>query len=199
MTGESNRRKFHCHSHSFTFTHVQNPAAAYNALSSHYQLTFLPQHRHLTPAQATKISSASANYRWLWCDNHAKVTTWFLSLPDRHEYAFFYASFINTANRSWEMSVDRSSTAKKLSPLSQLIVDCLEEESIPADMLIEVLEKYNKFIGGTKGNLKGTGLISFDNVAPGEFFCSVVGLSNVDIFVVQKCLTSSVEKQSSTT
>jgi hypothetical protein len=143
MTSESNRRKSHCHFHFFALTHTRSCAAAYKALSSHYQLTFLPQRRHLTPAQATKMSSASANYTWLWCDNHAKVTTWFLSLPDRHEHALFYASFINTANRSWQMYVkaNASSDAKKLSPLSQLIVDCLEEESIPANMLIDVLGK----------------------------------------------------------
>jgi hypothetical protein len=118
------------------------------------------------------MSSASANYTWLWCDNHAKVTTWFLRLPDHHEYDLFYASFINTANRSWQMYVkaNASPDAKKLSPLSQLIVNCLEEETIPADMLIDVLGKYNKFISGTKASLKGTGLIWFDNVAPGELF-----------------------------
>jgi hypothetical protein len=42
------------------------------------------------------------------------------------------------------------------------------ERSIPADMLIEALRTYNKFIGGTKGALKGTGLIKFGSVALGK-------------------------------
>jgi hypothetical protein len=109
-----------------------------------------------------------ANHKWLWCDDHAKVTTWFSSLSDRHDYNIFYASFINTANRSWEISVDKSPNAKKLQPLDRLIVNCLQEKSIPADMLIEALRTYNKFIGGTKGAVKGTGSIKSGSVAPGK-------------------------------
>ncbi|KAH0285224.1 hypothetical protein M436DRAFT_61227 [Aureobasidium namibiae CBS 147.97] len=111
-------------------------------------------------------SSSNTNYKWLWCDDHAKVTNWFLSLTDRHEYALFYASFINTANRHWEISIDTTATAKKLEPLGQLIVECLDEDPIPTDWLIEALSGYHKFIGGTKGNLKGTGVIRFDNTPP---------------------------------
>jgi hypothetical protein len=142
---------------------------------SYIQRALLALHPLLTTPPTTQLPRACrsttmshANHKWLWCDDHAKVTTWFSSLSDRHDYNIFYASFINTANRSWEISVDKSPNAKKLQPLDRLIVNCLQEKSIPADMLIEALRTYNKFIGGTKGAVKGTGSIKSGSVAPGK-------------------------------
>jgi hypothetical protein len=112
------------------------------------------------------MSSSSADYTWLWCDDHAKVTDWFLTLSDRHEYPLFYSSFINAANRSWS-TYARDADHKKLQPLDYLFIDCLAEEPIPADMLIEALSGYNRLIGGTKGSLKGKGLIKCENTVPG--------------------------------
>lgn len=134
-------------------------------LCLHPELISLPRHPNLTPAQINSMST-DVNYKWLWCDDHAKVTEWYLGLTDRHEYAFFYASFINTANRSWEIYSNGRETKKRLDVLGQHIVGCLDEEPIPADMLIETLGRYQKFIGGTKANLKGTGLIRFDKDDP---------------------------------
>ncbi|KAH0013102.1 hypothetical protein KCU78_g9354, partial [Aureobasidium melanogenum] len=112
------------------------------------------------------MSSAKPQYNWLWCDDNQKVTDWFLSEPDRHEYAFFYSSFINAANRTWLISIDTKPRAKKLPAHELFILDCLCKKPIPAGMLIEALKKYNKYIGGTKGELKGKGLIKFRDDAP---------------------------------
>jgi hypothetical protein len=112
------------------------------------------------------MSSSSADYTWLWCDYHAKVTDWFLTLTDRLEHPLFYSSFINAANRSWS-TYARDADHKRLQPLDYLFIDCLAEEPIPADMLIEALSGFNRSIGGTKGYLKGKGLIQCENTVPG--------------------------------
>jgi hypothetical protein len=157
---------FRCHFQLLVFAQVRLSALISNALFSHSKF---PSYHTTQTAHACKSTKMShANHKWIWCDDHAKVTTWFSSLPDHHDYSISYASFINTANRSWEISVDKSPTAKKLQPLDRLIVDCLQEKPIPANMLIEALRTYNKFIGGTKGALKDTGLIKFGSVAPGK-------------------------------
>jgi hypothetical protein len=104
--------------------------------------------------------------QWLWCDYHAKVTDWFLTLTDRLEHPLFYSSFINAANRSWS-TYARDADHKRLQPLDYLFIDCLAEEPIPADMLIEALSGFNRSIGGTKGYLKGKGLIQCENTVPG--------------------------------
>lgn len=115
------------------------------------------------------MSSTAPDYQWLWYDDHDKVTTWFESLNDRHEYRLFYPSFINTAKRYWEISVNQTATAKKIEPLGQRIVNCLHEDPIPADMLIEALSAYQKFIGGTKASLKRVGPVRFGDDPPGKF------------------------------
>ena len=108
--------------------------------------------------------SCSSAYKWLRCDNHAKVTHWFLTLDDRHEYPIFYSSFVNAANRSWSI-YQQYADHKRLQPLDYLFIDCLAEDPIPADMLIDALSAYNKLIGGTKGYLKGKGLIKCQNLS----------------------------------
>jgi len=52
--------------------------------------------------------------------------------------------------------------------LDYLFIDCLAEDPIPADMLIEALSAYNKLIGGAKGSLKGKGLIKCQNSVPNK-------------------------------
>jgi hypothetical protein len=49
---------------------------------------------------------ASVAHEWLWCDDHTKITQWFLAQP-RLTYKEFYASFINVANRAWELSCQK--------------------------------------------------------------------------------------------
>lgn len=110
------------------------------------------------------MAPAGAGYKWLWCDDHAAVTNWFLGVTERHDYDLFYASFINTANKHWSKSLDPK--AKKLQPLEKRIVNCLLEDPIPADAFIDVLQGYNRFIGGTKGDLKSTGLIKWSDEPP---------------------------------
>ncbi|KEQ58415.1 uncharacterized protein M437DRAFT_88564 [Aureobasidium melanogenum CBS 110374] len=112
------------------------------------------------------MSSTTLQYNWLWCDDNQKVTEWFLSEPDIHEYALFYSSFINHANRTWSIFADKAPRVKKLQRLELFIIECLCKNPIPADMLIEAFKKYNKYIGGTRGNLKGKGLIKFGDDTP---------------------------------
>ncbi|KAG9643282.1 hypothetical protein KCU95_g18112, partial [Aureobasidium melanogenum] len=87
-----------------------------------------------------------------------------MSVADRHDYELFYSSFINIANKIWMKSLDPR--AKKLQLLEMRIVDCLLEEPIPANALIDVLKEYNQLIGGTKGDIKSTGLIRWTNEPP---------------------------------
>lgn len=129
------------------------------------------------------MSSAKPEYNWLWCDDNQKVTDWFLSEPDRHGYAFFYSSFINAANRTWLISIDTKPRAKKLPAHELFILDCLCKKPIPAAMLIEALKKYNKYIGGTKGDLKGKGLIKFKDDAPGMFISALIGSSGATLMI----------------
>ncbi|KAG9512962.1 hypothetical protein KCU93_g10214, partial [Aureobasidium melanogenum] len=110
------------------------------------------------------MSLPEPQYSWLWCDDNQKVTDWFLSVADRHDYDLFYSSFINIANKIWMKSLDPR--AKMLQPLEMRIVDCLLEEPIPANALIDVLKEYNQLIGGTKGDIKATGLIRWTNEPP---------------------------------
>ncbi|KAK6002835.1 hypothetical protein QM012_001585 [Aureobasidium pullulans] len=88
------------------------------------------------------MSPVPSQYTWLWCDDHKKVT-------------------------DWSIFIDKTPRIKKLPPHEQLIIDCLCKNPIPAAMLIEALKKYNKYIGGSKGDLKGKGLIRFGEDAPG--------------------------------
>ncbi|KAG9600067.1 hypothetical protein KCU77_g10956, partial [Aureobasidium melanogenum] len=109
------------------------------------------------------MSSTEPQYSWLWCDDNEKITEWFLNEPDHHEYQFFYSSFINAANRAWELLRHKNTI---LQPLDEEMINLLSRDPIPAGMLIETLNKYNRLIGGTKGYLKGKGLIRFQDVAP---------------------------------
>lgn len=112
------------------------------------------------------MSFDKPQYTWLWCEDHAKVTDWFMSVTNRRDYDLFYSSFVNIANKFWMKSLDPR--AKKLQPLEERIVDCLLEESIPADALIDVLKEYNQLIGGTRGDIKSTGLIIWTSEPPGK-------------------------------
>ncbi|KAG9514132.1 hypothetical protein KCV07_g8311, partial [Aureobasidium melanogenum] len=109
------------------------------------------------------MSSAELQYNWLWCDDNEKVTAWFLNEPDHHEYQFFYSSFINVVNRAWELLRHKNAIIR---PLDEEMINLLSQDPIPAEILIETLKKYNRLIGGTKGYLKGKGLIEFQDVAP---------------------------------
>lgn len=111
------------------------------------------------------MSSAEPQYTWLWCDDNTKVTEWFLSEPDHHEYQFFYSSFINAANRAWSLISFKNAV---LQPLDEDMISCLSLNPIPAETLIEVLKKYNRLIGGTRGDLKRKGLIKFGDAPPGK-------------------------------
>ncbi|KAI5240418.1 hypothetical protein E4T43_06082 [Aureobasidium subglaciale] len=139
--------------------------------SNKQQQPIIPNHNHnqinmssARPEPRPSMMSDLPN-KWLWCDDNAKVNRWFQHEVNRHRYRVFYSSFINACNRVWVISVDKNST-HKLQPLEHLMIDCLLEERIPADMLIDVLQKYNHFIGGTRGELKNKSLIKWDVEAP---------------------------------
>jgi hypothetical protein len=46
--------------------------------------------------------------------------------------------------------------------------ECLLEEPLTAETMIDILDKYNKFIGGNKGELKQVGLIAWMDEAPSK-------------------------------
>ncbi|THY13868.1 hypothetical protein D6D01_08250 [Aureobasidium pullulans] len=96
---------------------------------------------------------------WLWCDDHVKANQWFMSVNNSHPYHIFYASFI----RSWVVSTDPNG---KLKPIESRMVDCLLQEPIPAEQLIDLLQRYNKYTGSGKGNVKRKGLIKWDEEEP---------------------------------
>ncbi|KAH0364664.1 hypothetical protein KCU65_g6584, partial [Aureobasidium melanogenum] len=101
--------------------------------------------------------------KWLWCDNHSQVNKWHMNVPSRPRYNTLISSFINHANRAWEKAIDAQG---KLSSIERTIVDCLLNDPIPADVMIATMQDYNHFVGGTKGELKQTGLIPWDDEAP---------------------------------
>jgi hypothetical protein len=109
-------------------------------------------------------------YKWLWCDDHAKVTAWFLTLNDRYDYNLFYPSYVNAAGRSFELFQRNKGdfTSSQLQPFDHLNVECLLNETIPADELIDASNQNQRILGGTKGNLKGKGMIKFSDAAPGK-------------------------------
>ncbi|KAG9761705.1 hypothetical protein KCU73_g2252, partial [Aureobasidium melanogenum] len=89
-------------------------------------------------APATPL--APSDYEWLWCDNHEKITQWFLN-NSLSTYEEFYVSFINFANTAWETS-HRENHAP-LETLAKFVVELLKKEHIPADELLAVLEDYS--------------------------------------------------------
>ncbi|KAG9550336.1 hypothetical protein KCU71_g10291, partial [Aureobasidium melanogenum] len=89
-------------------------------------------------APATPL--APSDYEWLWCDNHEKITQWFLN-KSLSTYEEFYISFINFANTAWETS-HRENHAP-LETLAKFVVELLKKEHIPADELLAVLEDYS--------------------------------------------------------
>jgi hypothetical protein len=102
--------------------------------------------------------------KWLWCDDNSKVTKWHVNLPNRPRYSIFVASF--TANRAWEKAVN---PLTKMSSLDRDIVECLLEDPISAETMIDTLSKYNDFIGGGKAELKQLGLITWHEESPSKF------------------------------
>lgn len=103
--------------------------------------------------------------KWLWCNDNPKVTKWHMNLVNRPAYASFISSFINYANRAWEKGIDAQS---KLSPLDRDIINCLLEDPLSAEIMIETLDKYNKFVGGGQGALKQAGLITWLEGTPSK-------------------------------
>ncbi|CAD0096197.1 unnamed protein product [Aureobasidium mustum] len=112
--------------------------------------------------------SASVTYEWLWCDDHVKITQWFLTQP-RLTYKQFYASFINFANRVWELS--RQQERAPLEGLEKFIVELLQKERISADGLLTALQEYSAGLGEGKARWKENGLVAFSE-----------GLSKLSIF-----------------
>lgn len=97
-------------------------------------------------------------YEWLWCDDHVKITQWFLTQP-RLTYKQFYASFINFANRAWELS--RQQEHAPLEGLQKFVVELLQKERIPADELLTALQEYSAGLGEGKARWKENGLVAF--------------------------------------
>lgn len=89
-------------------------------------------------APATPL--APSDYEWLWCDNHEKITQWFLN-NSLSTYEEFYVSFINFANTAWETS--HGENHAPLETLAKFAVELLKKEHIPADELLAVLEDYS--------------------------------------------------------
>ncbi|THZ11759.1 hypothetical protein D6C90_10472 [Aureobasidium pullulans] len=130
---------------------------------------------------------------WLWCDDHAKVNQWFMSVNNCHPYHIFYASFINAANKAWVVSTDPNG---KLKPIESRMVDCLLQEPIPAGQLIDLLQRYNKYTGGAKGNVKRKGLIKWDEEEP-EMAAIEAGVDEL-YNMIEKFYYKSVPSKSST-
>ncbi|KAG9944033.1 hypothetical protein KCU85_g8268, partial [Aureobasidium melanogenum] len=82
---------------------------------------------------------APSDYEWLWCDNHEKITQWFLT-KSLSIYEEFYVSFINFANTAWETS-HRADHAP-LDALAEFVVGLLKKERIPANEMLVALEEY---------------------------------------------------------
>lgn len=106
----------------------------------------------------------------LWCDDNANVTKWHMNLSNRPRYSISVASFINTANKAWEKAINPSTT---LSPLERDVVQCLLEDPLSAETMIEILDKYNKFIGGGKAELKQIGVIPWNEEDPSRLHTTV--------------------------
>ncbi|OBW69641.1 MAG: Uncharacterized protein AUREO_003130 [Aureobasidium pullulans] len=107
--------------------------------------------------------NTDVEFVWLWCDDNATVNKWFINIPNSGHYQCFYASLINACNRAYVKSLDPS---QKLQKLDHLMVDCLMEDPIPADMMINLLKKYDHFIGGGQAGYKRKGLVKFDEDIP---------------------------------
>jgi len=100
----------------------------------------------------------SVTHEWLWSDDHIKITQWFLTQP-RLTYKEFYASFINFANRAWELS--RQKERAPLEGLGKFVVELLQKERVPAEELLTALQQYSAGLGEGKSRYKETGLVPF--------------------------------------
>lgn len=100
----------------------------------------------------------SVTHEWLWSDDHTKITQWFLTQP-RLTYKEFYASFLNFANRAWELS--RYQDRAPLEGLQKFVVELLQKERIPADELLTALQEYLAGLGEGKSRWKENGLVAF--------------------------------------
>jgi hypothetical protein len=103
---------------------------------------------------------ASVTHEWLWCDDHTKITQWFLAQP-RLTYKEFYASFINVANKAWELS--RRKERAPLEGVQKFIVELLQQERVPADELLTDLQEYSAGLGEGRSRWKENGLVNFRN------------------------------------
>lgn len=110
------------------------------------------------PAPGPASPSASPDQEWLWCDNHDKISQWFLTKP-HIKFEEFYASFINFANRAWELS--RCQDRAPLEGLQKFVVELLQKERIPADELLTALQDYLVGQGDGKARWKEIGLVPF--------------------------------------
>ncbi|KAH0285217.1 hypothetical protein M436DRAFT_79201 [Aureobasidium namibiae CBS 147.97] len=85
--------------------------------------------------------------------------SWFLTQP-RLTYKEFYASFINVANKAWELS--RRQERAPLEGLQKFIVELLQKERIPADELLTALQEYSAGLGEGRSRYKENGLVAFN-------------------------------------
>jgi hypothetical protein len=100
----------------------------------------------------------SVTHEWLWSDDHTKITQWFLAQP-RLTYKEFYASFLNFANRAWELSRQKERAPPE--GLEKFIVELLQMERIPAEELLTALQEYSAGLGEGKARYKQNGLVAF--------------------------------------
>ncbi|KAH0364702.1 hypothetical protein KCU65_g6590, partial [Aureobasidium melanogenum] len=98
-----------------------------------------PRPRAIPRATTPAAPLTPEEYEWLWCDDHSKVTKWFLAKSLSYEE--FYASFINFANSAWETSQRQNHAPLKGMPM--FVVELLMKERIPAGDLLDTLERYS--------------------------------------------------------
>lgn len=150
----------------------------------------------MSPSPPRPNMHADLQRTWLWCDDHAKVNQCFMSVNNSHPYHIFYASFINAANKAWVVSTDPNG---KLKPIESRMVDCLLQEPIPAEQLIDLLQRYNKYTGGGKGNVKRKGLIKWYEEEPGELTPPTALMEHTNCALLQRWPLSKPESTNSTT
>lgn len=110
------------------------------------------------PAPGPSSPLAPTDQEWLWSDNHDTINQWFLTKPHIN-YEEFYASFINFANRAWELS--RYQDRAPLEGLQKSVVELLQQEPIPANELLTALQEYLVGQGDGKARWKENGLVPF--------------------------------------
>jgi hypothetical protein len=102
--------------------------------------------------------NAAHQNEWLWCDDNSVINKWFIHM-ERLKYPAFYASFINFANQA--IANTKKPTIVEMTELPRLVVALLLKDPIPAEELLDLLQRYSRDMLDDRGFYQRSGLVPF--------------------------------------